>query len=343
MNVIPGYHAAVALVLWATGRTGLFSARLVSTLISALAVLVFYLLAWTVERRSALVRTLQFAFFPILFPFFSLVYMDILALLLALLGFLLVLRRHYSLAGLAGILSVLARTNNISWMAFCSFFCCIRSMAFDWRAPFRREELPLLALTWGFWLGFALFAAFLVLNKGIAIGENPRNRCSSSSWVISTSCSFSSCRSSCRSSWRTCGASAGWSGGASGFLGALLLLFGVFLLTYHNTHPYNNVLPGYYVRNALLIAADQQFRLEAGALHPGIPQPALAGGHTPGAKIVLLAVPLHGPEPGPILAGGARYYFVPYSLFILMQARRSRPWNGWQPVTTWRWRCSCST
>ena len=103
MNVIPGYHAAVALVMWATGRTGLFSARLVSTLISALAVLVFYLLAWTVERRSALVRTLQFAFFPIFFPFFSLVYMDILALLLALLGFLLVLRRHYSLAGLAGI------------------------------------------------------------------------------------------------------------------------------------------------------------------------------------------------------------------------------------------------
>ena len=42
-------------------------------------------------------------------------------------------------------------------------------------------------------------------------------------------------------------------------LAALLLLFGVFLLTYHNTHPYNNVRPGYYVRNALLMAADQRF------------------------------------------------------------------------------------
>ena len=46
MNVIPGYHAAVALVMWATGRTGLFSARLVSTLISALAVLVSTCLHW---------------------------------------------------------------------------------------------------------------------------------------------------------------------------------------------------------------------------------------------------------------------------------------------------------
>ncbi len=129
MNVIPGYHAAVALALWATGRTGLFSARLVSTLISAVTVLVFYLLAWKVEGRSALVRTLQFAFFPIIFPFFSLVYMDVLALMLVLLGFYFVLHRRYALAGLAGILSVLARTNNISWLAFLFVLCCTKNTA----------------------------------------------------------------------------------------------------------------------------------------------------------------------------------------------------------------------
>jgi alpha-1,2-glucosyltransferase len=276
-----------------------------------------------VEGGSALVRTLQFAFFPIIFPFFSLVYMDVLALLLVLLGFYLILRRRYALAGLAGILSVLARTNNISWMAFLFVYMLYQEYGFDWRMPFRRGELArFLRKTWVFWIGFALFAVFLVLNKGIAIGDKttqPLFKLEAGNiyfllflflplflpFFLANSARIG------RLVWRR-----KW------MLAALLLLFGVFLLTYHNTHPYNNVRPDYYVRNALLMKADQSFIWKLALFIP-VALSLLSLGVTrleqksfywlyPFALLSLL--PFWLVEP--------RYYFVPYSLFILMQERR---------------------
>ena len=323
MNVIPGYHAVVALALLASGRTGLFSARLVSTLISAAAVLVFYLLAWKVDGRSALVRTLQFAFFPIIFPFFPLVYMDVLALLLLLLGFYLVLCKRYALAGLAGIFSVLARTNNISWLAFLFVFMLYTEYGFDWRAPFRRAELTrFLRFTWTFWIGFALFALFLYLNKGIAIGDKSTQPLFKFELgniyfllflflPLFLPFVLANTRRIGRLVWQQ-----KWA------LAALLFLFGIFLLTFHNTHPYNNVLPDYYVRNALLMAADKSFIWKLALFIP-IALSLLSLGVTRLQQksfywlypfTLLSLIPFWLVEP--------RYYFVPYSLFILMQERR---------------------
>lgn len=324
MNVIPGYHAVVALALWATGRTGLFSARLVSTLISAVTVLVFYLLAWRVEGRSALVRTLQFAFFPIIFPFFSLVYMDVLALMLVLLGFYFVMRRRYALAGLAGILSVLARTNNISWLAFLFVYSLYEEYGFDWQAPFRRGGFSrFLRLTWVFWIGFALFVVFLYLNQGIAIGDKstqPLFKFEAGNIYLLLFLFLplflpfvlANLQRIGRLLWQR-----KW------VLLALLLLFAGFLLTYHNTHPYNNVRPDYYVRNALLMAADQSFAWKLALFIPaalsllslGVTRLQQRSFYWLYPFTLLSLVPFWLVEP--------RYYFVPFSLFILMQERRS--------------------
>jgi alpha-1,2-glucosyltransferase len=324
MNVIPGYHAAVALVLWATGRTGLFSARLVSTLISAVTVLVCYLLAWRVEGRSALVRTLQFAFFPIIFPFFSLVYMDILALMLVLLGFYLVLCKRYTLAGVAGILSVLARTNNIIWLAFLFVYMLYEEYGFDWRKPFQREGFSVfLRLTWVFWIGFALFGVFLFLNQGIAIGDKsvqPLFKFEAGNIYFLLFLFLPLFLPFVLANVKRIGQlfmQKKW------VLVILLLLFAVFLLSYHNTHPYNNVRPDYYVRNALLMAADQRFSWKLVLFIP-VALSVLALGVTRLQQrsfywlypfTLLSLIPFWLVEP--------RYYFVPYSLFILMQERRS--------------------
>jgi alpha-1,2-glucosyltransferase len=323
MNVIPGYHAFVALVLRATGRTGLFSARLFSTLISAATVLVFYLLAWKVDGGSSLVRTLQFAFFPILFPFFSLVYMDVLALMLVLLGFYLVLSKRYALAGLAGILSVLARTNNILWMAFLFVFMLYEEFGFDWRAPIRPAGFTrFLRDTWTFWLGFILFVIFLVVNKGIAIQDKssqPLFKFEAGNIYfllflflpLFLPFVLANFKRMGRLVWRK-----KW------LVLALLLLFGVFLLTYHNTHPYNNDRPDYYVRNILLMAADESFAWKLVLFIP--------------AAVSLLSLcvtrlqqkPFYWLYPFTVLSlvpfwlVEPRYYLVPYSLFILMQERR---------------------
>ena len=323
MNVIPGYHALVALVLWATGRTGLFTARLISTLISAVLVLVFYLLALRVEARSALVRTLQFAFFPIIFPFFPLVYMDILALMLVLLGFYLVLWKHYALAGLAGILSLLARTNNISWMVFLFVYILYEEYGFDWRAPFRRGSLPrFLRKTWVFWIGFALFAVFLYLNKGIAIGDKsaqPLFKFEAGNvyfllflflplflpFVLANGRRIG--QLVWRKKWVILG---------------MLLLFGVFLLTYHNTHPFNNVRPDYYVRNALLMNADQSFAWKLVLFIPAAISLLSLGVTRLQQKSFYWLYPFTLLSLIPFWLVEPRYYFVPYSLFIVMQERR---------------------
>ncbi len=64
INVIPGYHALVALVLSVVGKTGVFSARLFSAGISYLSILIFFLLSRMIDQRASLVKTLLFIFFP---------------------------------------------------------------------------------------------------------------------------------------------------------------------------------------------------------------------------------------------------------------------------------------
>src|SRR3990172_6094238 len=158
MNVIPGYHALVSLALIVFQKSGVFSARFVSFGISVLSVAVFYLLTGKIYSRPSLTRTLQYTFLPILFPFFSLVYTDILALLLVLAAFYLVLWKRYTLAGLVGILSVLARTNNIAWLVFLYGFVYYENYGLEWRS-FPRS----LRHTWIYWLGFGIVLEILLL------------------------------------------------------------------------------------------------------------------------------------------------------------------------------------
>jgi alpha-1,2-glucosyltransferase len=164
INMIPGYHALVALLLLIFHKSGAFSARFVSVWISIVSVAVFYLLTWKIYGRPSLAKTLQYTFLPLLFPFFALIYTDILALLLVLIAIYLVLWKHYALAGFVGILSVFARTNNIIWLVFLYVLIYYDLYKLDWRS-FPKS----LRQTWIFWVGFSLFFIFLVVNQGIAL------------------------------------------------------------------------------------------------------------------------------------------------------------------------------
>jgi DIE2/ALG10 family len=254
MNAIPGYHALIALAMAVLGKSGLYSARFLSLGISFLSILVFYLLTIKICQQPSLTKTLQYTFFPLFFPFFALVYMDILGLLLILLAFYLILWKHYSLAGLVGILSILARSNNISWFAYLFVFVYYENYGFDLRAPFRKDAfLQFLKRTWVYWVGFGLILAFLIVNKGIAISNRevqPLFKFQSGNlfFLLSLFCllflpmnlaNLPRILKLVRKSW--------W---------VLLLLLGVYLiymLTFESTHPYNQALPNYYLRNKLLI------------------------------------------------------------------------------------------
>jgi len=250
MNVIPGYHALVALVLSVVGKTGLFSARLFSAGISYLSILIFFLLSRMIDQRASLVKTLLFTFFPLFFPFFTLVYTDILAMALLMLALYLTLERQYNLGGMVGLLSILARTNNIAWFTFLYVIVYVDNYGLDLRSLPRS-----IRRTWVYLLGFAMFLVFLVWNGGIALSNKavqplfkftPDNM-----YFLLFLFTFlflplnlanlpAILRLLRKRKW---------------VFPVLLLVFLFYLLTFSNTHPYNQVFPDYYLRNKLLIWA----------------------------------------------------------------------------------------
>ncbi len=332
MNAIPGYQAVVALVMKVFGKRGIFSARLVSTGISYAGVLVFYLLTWKLYGRPSLVKTLQFALFPLLFPFFPLVYMDILGLVLVLLALYLVLWRRNSLAGLVGILSILARTNNIAWFAFLFVWVVYDHYALDWSAkfwtaqfwrPVLQKPLELLRLTWAFWLGFVAFALFLILNKGIALSDNnmqPLFKFSLGNLYydlflfafLFLPLNLANVGRIGRLLWNR-----KW------VLPALLLLFGLYFLTFHPDHPWNLAEPDYYPRNQLLmLTTDSNFWRAAFFLPVAFGLLALAVTRLREQRFYwLYPFTLLGLLPFWLIE--PRYAFVPFSLYILFKGEQS--------------------
>ena len=326
MNVIPGYHALVALILVAAGKKGAFSARLVSTAISAGTVILFYLLTWKVYARPSIIRTLQFAFLPLFFPYFSLIYTDVLAMFLVLAAFYLALEGRYTLAGLVGMLSVLARTNNIAWFAFLYAF-----IYYDLCGLEIRQFIPSLRQTWIFWSGFVLFLIFLIYNGGIAI-ENKTTQplfkfeTGNLSFILFVFALLflplivanlpHLVRLVTVRRW---------------ILPLTLLICGGLFIVYHNTHVYNNVSPEIFLRNGLLMRMVADFPLRA-AYFAVVAFSLLNLAAMPLVQkrfywlypfTILSLIPFWLIEP--------RYYFVPLSLFLLFRTER-QAWSEWLQV-----------
>jgi alpha-1,2-glucosyltransferase len=188
LTTIPGYHLFLAAIAFMTGHKSLLFFRVLNLCFSILSVFIFHRIARLLDRKTAFVRTVQYVFIPILFPFFFLLYTDAPSLLLGLLSLFFLLRRRYALAGFTGILNIAVRQNSIIWLFF--LFAMFLWEEYDrgilrlaprflhnFLLPYRpRKKLPLKAWrqisAWFVFLaGFALFAAFVWWNGGIAIGD----------------------------------------------------------------------------------------------------------------------------------------------------------------------------
>lgn len=113
--MFPGYHLLVAGILKLFGQTSIPVARATSFFFSLSSCIAAYGVARAVNHPTALLRTLQFALFPILLPFFPLIYTDTLSLALVLFALLAALRGRLLLLGLLFLLAVFVRQNNILW------------------------------------------------------------------------------------------------------------------------------------------------------------------------------------------------------------------------------------
>lgn len=174
LTAIPGYHAAVALLLSLPGWRSIAAMRLVSFALSLLSVLAFYAAARMLDQRAAIPTTLQYAFFPILLPYFFLLYTDPLSLLFVLVALIAALGKRPTLSALFAVLSMAVRQNNIIWLLFFPSLLIAEALlahrSLSWRLLLR-ITLAWLRRSWLSIVGVLLFAAFVWWNQGIALGD----------------------------------------------------------------------------------------------------------------------------------------------------------------------------
>jgi alpha-1,2-glucosyltransferase len=158
-----GFHAAAAAFAWLTGHSGKESIRLFALFVSGAAILTFRSLATSFEPQAGTVRTLQFALFPLLFPFSFLIYTDVFGLLFLLLAVLALTRERFHAAGVAMMASMAVRQTYVVWLAMLGVWTAIVSSGGPLRQLVRRGM--------GFGIAAALFLLFVLANGGVAVGD----------------------------------------------------------------------------------------------------------------------------------------------------------------------------
>jgi alpha-1,2-glucosyltransferase len=168
ISSVRGYHLAVAMILRLIGNTSTAVVRYTVTLVNLLAVVAVYLMARTVDPHAAGLKTLQFFFMPIMTLYFLLMYTDHFSTALVLFSILLTIRRRYALGALVAVISVFVRQTNIVWLLFDNTLFYLQE--YGWNLSLKRI-LTHLSRSWLTWVGCLLFVVFVVVNGGFAVGQ----------------------------------------------------------------------------------------------------------------------------------------------------------------------------
>lgn len=171
LPMLPAYHLLLGLMARAVGIQELNVLRLLSGIVSLISLPVFARLARRFWPLDAGLRTAHLLFLPIAFPFFFLVYTDMWSLLAVLGMLLLTLERRFVLAGLCAVIAIALRQTAAVWLAFALVLATLDQC--DTRATFsiRKAAGNLFRRGYPLLLAGGLFATFVVLNKGVALGD----------------------------------------------------------------------------------------------------------------------------------------------------------------------------
>lgn len=164
----PTYHAIIALCLKVLPNPSFVEARFFSFVISLISVLAFYWAAKRMDNSSALSRTAQYNFFPILFPYFFLLYTEPLSLLFFWLALFFLQKNNYTATALFGTASLLVRQTHILWLAFLFVLLYLSQYGLYWVWPKVKNHL---IKSWLFLVIASGFLLFVFLNKGVAVGD----------------------------------------------------------------------------------------------------------------------------------------------------------------------------
>lgn len=158
-----GFHAAAAVFAWLTGWPTQEGIRLFVVLIAAVAILTFRSLVQSFDPQAGTMRTLQFALFPLLFPFWFVIYTDVLALLLLLLAVWTFTQGRFHLTGFLGAVGIAVRQTSVVWLAMLAVWTALVNL----NRPLRQQARQLLSFAGA----AAIFVLFVLVNRGVAIGD----------------------------------------------------------------------------------------------------------------------------------------------------------------------------
>ncbi|MDD9860288.1 MAG: hypothetical protein OXU40_07560 [Nitrospira sp.] len=186
----PLYHALVATMAWVVGDYSPTAVRRFSAILCFPALILFFLCARALDKDNRVSLSLLFFLCPIFFPFFFVIYTNMLALLFLLGALWLTLARRYQLAGLVVGLAILVRQTEIVW----AFVLGVIAMGqqdvwrrlvhpgYDWKRALRavrpvgmvvlvgKRALRAVGRVWMFGLVGVAFLAFVYWNGGVVLG-----------------------------------------------------------------------------------------------------------------------------------------------------------------------------
>jgi len=164
----PGYHFVMALPTWIFRLGTVASVRFLEILVSAGFLLLFYRLARQLDPAHASMKLLQVSLYPLLFPYYFILFTDIMTTLFVLLCFYFVLSRRYTLAGLVGSLSLVVRQSSVVWLVLFLVFAYIQEHGK--RLPTRQSLMNFFPKSATFLLGIVGFLIFVIINGGVVLG-----------------------------------------------------------------------------------------------------------------------------------------------------------------------------
>lgn len=321
ISAMPSYYFVLAMLSKLINNNTLGAMRALSVCFSFFSIFIFYLIAKILSPKDSFLKTLQFAFLPILHIFFFLVYTEPFSLMFTLLSFYFALKKNYNAAGIFGIISTGIRQNNIMWLVFTMVYLYVQEHGFTISFRLVKEHLK---KCWSFVLGILLFMLFIYLNGGVAIGDakmHPGNLSIGNIVFalftftilflpLAVTESVNVAKGLVRNKF---------------FLLFTIVSFGFFWFFFHNNHPYNLIDFDYFVRNKLLRFFFSSIALKLLFFFIAVY-----------AILILKVVELQGSYlflfyffailfllPSWLI--DVRYYVIPFSLFLLFKKERSMP------------------
>ena len=170
LTTIPGYHLLMAGAMKLLAADSVAQMRAIGAVLGLAPALVFYFIRRTTGDLHP-VRSASLLFFlPFLYPYYFLIYTDVLSLALVLCTMLATLHRRHFWSAVALVFSILVRQNNVVWAGFMPLFALwpVLQQA-NWRL--RHCWKDVVRVAWPYALPLAVFLAYWAWNGTISLSK----------------------------------------------------------------------------------------------------------------------------------------------------------------------------